>query len=79
MSLHRCEPPKLTLFVSRNPSRKRYDIIALLLKTVPKAHHNLAKPIIALNSSQAIITGDLLCGRYAKSALFLFSQELSSL
>ena len=42
MSLLRREPPKLTLFVSGNPRRKRYDMIALFLQTVPKAHHNLA-------------------------------------
>ena len=35
--------------------RKRYDMIALFLQTVPKAHHSLAQPIITLNSPQAII------------------------
>ena len=35
MNLLRREPPKLTLFVSGNPGRKRYDMIALLLKTMP--------------------------------------------
>ena len=35
---------------------KRYDMIALLLQTVPKAHHNLAQLIITLNSPQANIT-----------------------
>ena len=34
----------------------RYDMIALLDQTVPKAHYNLAKPIITLNSPKAIIT-----------------------
>jgi len=48
---------------------KRYDMIALLPQTVPKAHYNLAKPIITLNSPQAIITGDLLCGRHANRRL----------
>ena len=69
MSLLRREPPKLTLFVSGNTCRKRYDMIALLTAaashrptTVPKAHHNLAQPIITAlrfaqspNSPQAII------------------------
>ena len=36
--------------------RTRYDMIALLLQTVPKAHHNYAKRIITHNSPQAIIT-----------------------
>ena len=35
--------------------RKRYDMIALFLQAVPKAHHNLAQPIITLSSPQAII------------------------
>ena len=51
---------------------KRYDMIALLPQTVPKAHYNLAKPIITLNSPQAIITAHLLCGRYAKRGFFLY-------
>jgi len=36
--------------------RKRYNMIALLLQTMPKAHHNYAKRIITDNSPQAIIT-----------------------
>ena len=48
---------------------KRYDMIAAWFQTVPKAHHNLEKPIITLNSPQAIIVGDLLCGRLAKAIL----------
>ena len=44
---------------------KRYDMIALLLQAAPKVHHNLPKAIITLNSSEAIIAGDLLCGRLA--------------
>ena len=35
---------------------KRYDMIALLLQTAPKVHHNYAKRIITDNSPQAIIT-----------------------
>ena len=50
---------------------KRYDMIALLLQAAPKVHHNLPKAIITLNSPEAIIAGDLLCGRLAKKALFL--------
>jgi len=52
--------------------RKRYDMIALLLQAAPKVHHNLPKAIITLNSPQAIIAGDLLCGRLAKGRLFLY-------
>ena len=48
----------------------RFDMIALLLQTVPKAHHNLAQPIITLNSPQAIITAYLLYGRYAEKNAF---------
>ena len=70
MSLLRREPPKLTLFVSGNPGRKRYDMIALMLQAAPKVHHNLPKAIITLNSPEAIIAGDLLCGRFAKAPLF---------
>ena len=55
---------------------KRYDMIALYLQTVPKAHYNLAKPIITLNSPQAIITAHLLYGRCAKAA---FSLDLLNL
>ena len=55
---------------------KRYGTIALLPQTVPKAHYNLAKPIITLNSPQAIITGDLLYGRYAKVSFLLSSFPL---
>jgi hypothetical protein len=48
--------------------RKRYDMIALILQSAPKVHHNLLK---------AIIVGDLLCGRLAAGwcffALALFS------
>ena len=51
---------------------KRYDMIALLPQTVPKVHYNLAKPIITLNSPQAIITAHLLCGRYANGGFFAF-------
>ena len=36
--------------------RTRYDMIALLLQTAPKVHHNYAKRIITDNSPQAIIT-----------------------
>ena len=50
---------------------KRYDMIALLLQAAPKVHHNLPKAIITLNSPEAIIAGDLLCGRIAKQVLFL--------
>ena len=35
--------------------RTRYDMIALLLQTAPKVHHNYAKRIITHNSPQAII------------------------
>ena len=35
--------------------RTRYDMIALLLQAVPKAHHNLPQAIITHNSPQAII------------------------
>ena len=49
--------------------RKRYDMIALLLQAAPKVHHNLPKAIITLNSPEAIIAGDLLCGRLAKGRL----------
>ena len=35
--------------------RKRYDMIALILQTAPKGHHNYAKHIITHNSPQAII------------------------
>ena len=45
---------------------KRYDMIALLHQAAPKVHHNLPKAIITLNSPEAIIAGDLLCGRLAK-------------
>ena len=45
---------------------KRYDMIALLPQAAPKVHHNLPKAIITLNSPEAIIAGDLLCGRHAK-------------
>ena len=55
--------------------RKRYDMIALLLQTVPKAHHNLPKAIITLNSPEAIIAGDLLCGRLAKGGFFFLSNQ----
>ena len=50
--------------------RKRYDMIALLLQVAPKVHHNLPKAIITLNSPQAIIAGDLLCGRLANGSFF---------
>ena len=36
--------------------RTRYDMIAMLLQTVPKVHHNYAKRIMTHNSPQAIIT-----------------------
>jgi hypothetical protein len=49
---------------------KRYDMIALLLQAAPKVHHNLPKAIITLNSPEAIITGDLLCGRLANVGAF---------
>ena len=39
--------------------RKRYDMIAFCTQTVPKAHHNLAQPIITLNSPKAIIVGEV--------------------
>ena len=42
--------------------RTRYDMIALLLQTAPKVHHNYAKRIITHNSPQAIIVDF----RYAK-------------
>ena len=42
--------------------RTRYDMIALLLQTAPKVHHNYAKRIITDNSPQAIIVDF----RYAK-------------
>ena len=48
---------------------KRYDMIALLLQAAPKVHHNLPKAIITLNSPEAIIAGDLLCGRCANISL----------
>ena len=51
---------------------KRYDMIALLLQAAPKVHHNLPKAIITLNSPEAIIAGDLLCGRLAKEWLCEF-------
>ena len=35
--------------------RTRYDMIALLLQTAPKVHHNYAKRIITDNLPQAII------------------------
>ena len=50
---------------------KRYDMIALLLQAAPRVHHNLPKAIITLNSPEAIIAGDLLCGRLPGGA-FLF-------
>ena len=34
---------------------KRYDMIALLLQTAPKVHHNYAKRIITHNLPKAII------------------------
>ena len=46
--------------------RTRYDMIALLLQTAPKVHHNYAKRIITHNSPQAIIVE--FC--YAKLPLF---------
>jgi hypothetical protein len=49
---------------------KRYDMIALLHQAAPKVHHNLPKAIITLNSPEAIIAGDLLCGRLANNPLF---------
>ena len=49
-------------------------MIALLLQAAPKVHHNLPKAIITLNSPEAIIAGDLLCGRLA-SCRFLFSRS----
>ena len=52
--------------------RKRYDMIALLLQAALKVHHNLPKAIITLNSPEAIIAGDLLCGRLAKRSFFYF-------
>ena len=57
---------------------KRYDMIALLLQAAPKVHHNLPKAIITLNSPEAIIAGDLLCGRLANVGafyIFYFSFE----
>ena len=42
--------------------RTRYDMIAMLLQTAPKVHHNYAKRIITHNSPQAIIVDF----RYAK-------------
>ena len=50
--------------------RKRYDMIALLLQAAPKVHYNLPKAIITQNAPQAIIAGDLLCGRLANGWLF---------
>ena len=41
-------------------------MIAIVPQTVPQAHHNLAKPIITLNSPKAIITA-YLQGRYANA------------
>ena len=42
--------------------RTRYDMIAMLLQTAPKVHHNLPQAIITHNSPQAIIVDF----RYAK-------------
>ena len=47
-------------------------MIALLLQAAPKVHHNLPKAIITLNSPEAIIAGDLLCGRLAKIAFLSY-------
>ena len=52
---------------------KRYDMIALLLQAAPRVHHNLPKAIITLNSPEAIIAGDLLCGRLANVGAFNLS------
>ena len=43
-------PPNVISLLS-----KRYDMIALLLQTAPKVHHNYAKRIITDNLPQAII------------------------
>ena len=54
---------------------KRYDMIALLHQAAPKVHHNLPKAIITLNSPEAIIAGDLLCGRLANRCFLLFKDD----
>ena len=41
---------------------KRYDMIALLLQTAPKVHHNYAKRIITHNLPKAIIV-DFRCAK----------------
>ena len=53
---------------------KRYDMIALLLQAAPEVYHNLPKAIITLNSPEAIIAGDLLCGRLANACFFYIDQ-----
>ena len=49
--------------------RTRYDMIALLLQTVPKAHHNYAKRIITDNLPQAIIV-DFRCAKIIPTQSF---------
>ena len=61
--------------------RKRYDMIALVRQAVPKAHHNLAEPIITLNSP----SGDHNCVpalwqvRHFPLSLFTFHYYFSPL
>ena len=56
--------------------RKRYDMIAMLLQTVPKAHHNLPKAIITHNSPNAIIVDRMWC---IKVFLRVFSGDMTAI